>query len=380
MTEISGFCNDRFAGVKDAFLANFDQGLEHGASVSIIHDGETVVDLWAGQATNTSGETVDWADDTIVNVWSTTKTMTALCALMLADRGLLDFDAPVATYWPEFAAAGKETLPVKAIMSHTAGLSGWDTPITTDDLFNWNKICGLLAEQAPWWEPGTVSGYHAVSQGYLVGEVVRRVSGMTVGEFFRTEVAEPMNADFHIGTAAEHDHRVVRVIPPSTGLAPEGLDPSSIPVRTFSNPKLGAEASWSEPWRRAEIPAAGGHGNARSVARAQAAVSHGGEFNGVRLLSEEGCAKIFEEQCNGTDLVLGIPLRHGIGYGLVSPAAPLSPNARTCYWGGWGGSIIINDLDAKLTIAYVMDRMGEGTTGDFRGAGLVFATYGALQS
>lgn len=380
MTEISGFCADRFASVKDAFAGNFAEGLEHGASVSIIHEGETVVDLWAGQATNAVGDTVDWAEDTIINVWSTTKTMTALCALMLADRGLIDFDAPVATYWPEFAAAGKETLPVKALMSHTAGLSGWDTPITASDLFDWNKICGLLAAQAPWWEPGSGSGYHAISQGYLVGEVIRRVAGMSVGEFFRTEVAEPMQADFHIGTSAEHDRRVVRVIPPSAPLGAEGLDPQSVAVRTFVNPRLGAEESWTEAWRRSEIPAAGGHGNARSVARAQAAVSHGGEFNGVRLLSEDGCAKIFEEQCNGTDLVLGIPLRHGIGYGLVGPAAPLSPNARTCYWGGWGGSIIINDLDAKLTIAYVMDRMGEGTTGDLRGASLVFAAYGALQS
>jgi CubicO group peptidase (beta-lactamase class C family) len=307
--------------------------------------------------------------------------MTALCALILADRGELDFDAPVATYWPEFKANGKENVLVRHLMAHTAGLPSWTEPVGPEVLYDWDRACSLLAEQAPWWEPGSASGYHAVTQGYLVGEVVRRVSGRSLGTFFREEVAEPLGADFHIGTGAEHDARCARVIPPpSSGELTAGFDPESMTVKALTNPALDAAQSWSEDWRRAEIPAAGGHGNARSVATAQSVVSHGGEAFGKRLLSEAGVGKIFEEQIVGTDLILGVPLRLGIGYGLNGEQTPLSPNARTCFWGGWGGSIIINDLDARMTIAYVMNRMGEGTLGDTRGFGIVMGAYQGLFS
>jgi CubicO group peptidase (beta-lactamase class C family) len=247
------------------------------------------------------------------------------------------------------------------------------------DLYDWEKATARLAAQAPWWEPGSASGYHAVTQGYLVGEVIRRVCGRTVGTFFAEEVAGPLGADFHIGTGPEHDHRVARVIPPPASII-EGLDPESIVARTFTNPVMPAEASWDEAWRRAEIPAAGGHGNARSVARVQSVLSHGGEIDGVRLLSEAGCDTVLEEQAKGTDLVLGVPLCLGMGYGINSPELPISPNPRACFWGGWGGSIVVNDLDAKLTVAFVMNRMGEGTTGDDRGIGVVLAAYMALMS
>ena len=379
MTSIDGSCDPRFTAVRDAFAANFDQGLDVGASVCVVHDGETVVDLWGG--TVDAEGTAPWQRDTITNVWSTTKTMTALCALMLADRGQLDIHAPVARYWPEFKAAGKEDVTVAHLMSHTAGLSGWQEQMKPEDLYDWDLACSRLAAQEPWWQPGTASGYHAVTQGYLVGEVVRRIDGRTVGTFFADEVAGPLGADFHIGLAAEHDHRVSRVIPPPPlDAAIAGADPGSIPVRTLINPPLSAEQSWEPAWRRAEIPAAGGHGNARSVARVQSVMACGGEVDGVRLLSPEGCRVALEQQSDGVDLVLGAPLRFGIGYGLPSPDVPVSPSEHACFWGGWGGSIVVIDMDQRMCVAYVMNRMGEGTLGDTRGIGVVFAAYAALES
>lgn len=374
MTEVHGTCEPAFEGVRAALAANLEAGKDVGASAAVTVDGRLVADVWGG-FTDESGS-VPWERDTIINVWSTTKTMAALSLLLLVDRGEVDVDAPVATYWPEFKANGKEDVAVRHLMSHTAGLSGWQEPMTGADLYDWEKATSLLAAQAPWWEPGTASGYHAITQGYLVGEVVRRVSGQTIGSFFRAELAEPLGADFHIGLPAEHDERVARVIPPPP-LVPGAIDPDSIAIRTLSNPPLSAEQSWEEAWRRAEIPAAGGTGNARSVATVQSVLASGGEVNGRRFLSEETCNLVFREQCNGTDLVLGVPLRHGIGYGLPGERIPL-PNPRTCFWGGWGGSLIIVDLDARMTVAFVMNRMGEGTLGDDRGATVLLAAYGAL--
>ena len=227
-----------------------------------------VVDLWGGTATFDTGEH-DWQEDTIINVWSTTKTMAALCCLILADRGELDLYEPIATYWPEFAANGKESVATRHVLSHSAGLSGWDEPLTKEDMLDHDKLVALHAAQAPWWEPGSASGYHAISQGFLLGEIVKRVSGRSLGTFFADEVAGPLGADFHIGTGPEHDARVAHVIPPAAATAEAAtgdLDPTSIAMRTMMNPPLVAEYSSTKEWRRAEIPAAGGHGNARSVA------------------------------------------------------------------------------------------------------------------
>jgi CubicO group peptidase (beta-lactamase class C family) len=380
MAEISGHCSERFAGVRDVLAANLDKGADVGSSVAIVHEGQLVVDLWGGEIDTLEGERRPWAEDTITNVWSTTKTMTALSALLLADRGELDLHAPVATYWPEFAAEGKDAITTAQLLGHTAGLAGWTEPMEAEDLFDWEKCCARLAAQAPWWEPGTASGYHAVTQGYLVGEVVRRISGKSLGTFFHDELAGPLGADFHIGTGAEHDARIARVIPPTEELPTEGLDPETIQVRCFTNPTMDAHMAWTEGWRRCESPAANGHGNARSVARVQSVLSHGGEVDGHRYLSEDGCMAVFEEQAKGTDLVLGVPLCLGTGYGINSAELPISPNPRACFWGGWGGSIVVNDLDAKLTVAYVMNRMGEGTTGDDRGIGILLTAYTALMS
>jgi len=373
MTDIQGTCSERFAAVRETFAGNFESGFEVGASVSVVVDGVTEVDLWGGHTD--MERTRPWQSDTIINVWSSTKTQMYLVCLMLADRGELDLSAPVARYWPEFEANGKENVQVRHFLSHSAGLPGWDEPLQQSDLWDHEKCAAALARQAPWWEPGTVSGYHAISQGYLIGEVVRRVTGQTLGTFFRKEVAEPLGADFHIGTGPEHDHRVALVIPPAEGLPP-GLDPTSIPMRAFSNPPMDPAMALTTEWRRCESPAANGHGNARSLAQTQSIISHGGEFGGKRFLSESTCRRVFEKQTEGVDLVLGIPATFGLGYGLPSADVPMGgPGA--CFWGGWGGSLVINDLDRRMTFTYVMNRMGDGTLGDLRGVGLFLAAYSA---
>jgi len=372
MAEIQGTVESGFEGVREALASNLDSGADVGASAAVIVDGRVVVDIWGGH--QDEARTEPWERDTIINVWSTTKTMAALCALVLADRGELDYHAPVANYWPEFKANGKESVEVCHLLSHSAGLSGWQEPMQPFDLYDWEKATSLLAAQEPWWPPGTANGYHAITQGYLVGEVVRRITGKSIGTFFAEEIARPLGADFYIGTPADCDDRVARVIPPPP-LPTEGLDPESIAVRTLTNPPLSAEQSWEIDWRRSEIPAAGGHGNARSVATVQSVLACGGEVNGVRVLSDSGCGRVLEEVSYTPDLVLGVPLRFGMGYGLNSPDTPLSANARTCFWGGWGGSLVVVDLDARMVVAYVMNKMGEGTLGDFRGIGIAFAAY-----
>jgi CubicO group peptidase (beta-lactamase class C family) len=376
MAEIQGTYDGRFAAVAEALAASIDRGSDVGGSVAVVHDGEVVVDIWGGWVDE--AKTAPWEQDTITNVWSTTKTMTFLVALMLADRGELDLDAPVATYWPEFAAAGKDEVLVRHVLAHTAGLAGWEAAMTEADLADWDGCASRLAAQAPWWEPGTASGYHAITQGYLIGELVRRITGRSLGSFFAEEVAGPAGADFHIGLDPSHFDRVSNVIPPPLLELPAGLDRDSVAARTFGNPPMRAEVSWTDEWRRAEVPAANGHGNARSVAAVQAIVSHGGELHGRRFVSEATLERIFEVQAVGTDLVLGVPVRIGMGYGICGPEFPLGPNRRTCFWGGWGGSIVVNDLDSRTTTAFMMNKMGAGTVGDDRAAAILMGVHAAL--
>ncbi len=373
--DVHGTCDDAFGPVRDAFVGNFDQGNEVGASVAVTHHGRPVVDLWGGDADEAGRP---WEHDTIVNVYSTTKTMAATCVLMLADRGEIDLDAPVADLWPEFGANGKAGVLVRHVMSHSAGLSGFEPAITAADLYDWDRVCELLAAQAPWWEPGARSGYHAITQGYLQGELVRRATGRSVGTFFRDEVAGPLGADFHIGLPASEDHRVADLIPPdlSAALGTGAIQPDTLAARTLLSCPLDATEPRTRAWRGAEIPAAGGTGNARSVARVHSALACGGEVDGVRLMSADGVERILEEQISGTDGVLGVPMRFGMGFGLMSDLIPLSPNKRSFFWGGWGGSLAVIDLDAEVSVAYVMNRMGDGLAGDVRGALVALAALG----
>jgi len=371
---IGGFANETFAAVREAFERNLTSGADIGASFCATIEGETVVDLWGGWADE--ARTRPWEKDTIVNVYSTTKTMTALTALVLADRGLIDFDAPVARYWPEFAAAGKAGVKVSHLMSHAAGLSGWREKITTEDLYDWEKCTALLAAQEPFWAPGTASGYHALTQGYLVGEVVRRVTGKSLGTVFREEIAKPLGADFHIGLPASEDARVADLKAPPAGQALADGEQSELARNMSSNPGADVSATRTRGWRGAEIPAANGHGNARSIAQIHATLANGGVANGVRILSEAGCRKALEPQIEGVDLIFNAPARFGMGFGLPSPTVPL-PNPNSLFWGGYGGSLAVIDMDARTSFGYAMNKMAGTTTGDMRAMGLLMGVWTA---
>jgi CubicO group peptidase (beta-lactamase class C family) len=373
--QINGHVAPGFESVRDAFAANFANDGDVGASFCATKDGEIVVDIWAGVADAETGK--PWERDTIVNVYSTTKTMCALTALLLADRGELDFARPVAHYWPEFAANGKAAVTVAQLMSHSAGLSGFKEKMAKDDLYDWEKVTSLLAAQAPFWEPGTAPGYHAMTQGFLVGEVVRRIAGVTLGNLFRTEIAEPLGADFHIGLPASEDHRVATLIPPPAGQGIADMTDRPLTANMASNPAINPLETRTRAWRAAEMPAANGHGNARSVAVVQTLVANGGVSGGKRILSEAGVRRALESQIQGEDMVLGIPVHYGLGYGLPGGQMPF-PNPNSCYWGGYGGSIVINDLDARTTFAYAMNKMAGTTVGDMRAFSLAMAMWQAL--
>ena len=369
--EIHGHCDPAFARVAERFALNFAEFPEVGASLAVSLDGASVVDLWAGHADEERKR--PWERDTIVNVASTTKGMTALCAHILADRGLLDFNAPVARYWPEFAQAGKESLPVRYLLTHQAGLTRLEKELPQDAMLDWELMVRTLERQAPSWEPGTKQGYHAITFGWLVGEVVRRVSGKSVGTFLRDEVTSPLGVDFLIGFGPEEDHRVADTI----------RDPE--PVRRSWPP-----AGWprnERAYRAAEIPAANGHTNARALARIYGALARGGEVDGVRLLRPEAVRRAAEEQANGIDETLGVPTHRTLGFmlrfiefGDVRPASAFGH-------AGAGGSQGFADPEARLGFGYAMNRRlspapGESRppTGgmDPRGQQLVRAVYAAL--
>ena len=382
--EVHGTCDDRFSGVRDAFVHNFETGLELGASAAVTVDGEFVVDIWGGDA---NGDGTPWERDTIVNVWSTTKTMAATCMLMLADRGELDFDAPVARYWPEFAQNGKEGVLVRHVMSHTAGVPGFEPHIRVPEFYDLELAAANLAAQAPWWEPGTRSGYHSTTQGNLTGAILYRITGRRMAEWFQTEVATPLGADFWMSLPASEDHRVADLVPPGAqsiaDLADSGIDasdigPDSVAARVWASRTHSPLEPRTRAWREAELPATGGFGNARSVARIHAMLANGGELDGIRLISEAGARRGLEEQIDNIDLALLVRLRHGLGFGLEMHGPPVSPNPGFMFWGGWGGSLAIIDFDARMSAAYVMNRMDSRLTGDLRANHIMKAAYAAL--
>jgi CubicO group peptidase (beta-lactamase class C family) len=377
---LRGKLDARFEPLRDVLEDSLAAGADCGLSLVVDIDGQRLVDVYGGFAD--AARTRPWERDTIVNVWSTTKTVTSLAVLMLADRGLVDLDAPVARYWPEFAEQGKEGVLVRHLMSHTSGLAGWNTPFAIPDVYDLERSTAALGAQAPWWEPGTASGYHALTFGHLLGEVVRRVTGKSLTQFVEEEIAGPLDADFRIGAREADWGRCAEIIPPPPlpfDLA--SLDPDSVLVKVATGPAADATAPNRPPWRLAEIGAANGHGNARSVARVMSALALGGTVGGtgtggVRLLSPETIEHIFREQAHGIDLFLGVPLRFGIGYGLPEPAGvPFVPEGRVCFWGGWGGSMIIMDLDRRTTVSYMMNKMQPGLVGSDVSASYLNAIY-----
>ena len=325
MAEVHGSCDERFAGVRDALAQQLD-GDELGASVAVDLDGETVVDVWGGY--RDAERTTPWTQDTIVNVWSTTKCVLNLAALMLVERGDLDVHAPVGNYWPEFSAKGKKDVEVRHLMSHTSGVSGWEQPFSVRDMYDWETACERLAQQRPWWEPGTAAGYHAATQGFLVGELIRRITNKTFrrssptrspGRWVRTSRWVPGS-----GTSTGSRRWSRRRGPRSAG----DPDPASIAIRTFTAPVMSVKATTTPEWRAADLGALNGHSNARGVLDVLRVLSLGGEAGGVRLLSEKTIDLVFDQQADGVDLVLEAPFRWGIGYclgvagGAVRPGRP----------------------------------------------------------
>ncbi|MFD7388091.1 serine hydrolase domain-containing protein [Streptomyces sp. NPDC059852] len=381
---VHGHCDPRFEAVRTAFEANFRERGELGAAVAVTVGGETVVDLWGGWADGARSR--PWERDTLVNVWSTTKGPTALCAHILADRGLLDLDAPVAFSWPEFAAAGKEEVLVRHLLAHRAGLSGLREPHTLQDLYDWELTTRRLAATEPWWAPGTRSGYHALTYGFLVGEVVRRVSGLRPAAFLEREVTGPLGVDFTIGLPEKESGRAAELVQPPAGASGErpaalaALPPAALAA--LANPAVGADQANTPAWRAAEIPAANGHGTARAVAALYGIFAGGGSYGGRRILSPEAVERVREGQGRCRDLVLGAGLGHeteiGLGLWLSGPNGSYGPNPRAFGHDGFGGSCGLADPEAGVSLGYVMNRMGPHIADDPRKMSLVDAVYASL--
>ena len=382
--KIEGTSDPKFSRVKDAFASNFESGGEVGAAVAIELDGRPVVDLWAGHADRARSR--PWTRDTLVNVYSTTKGLTAICAHRLVDQGRLDLDAPVARYWPEFAQAGKGKIPVRFLLSHRAGLPAVRKPLPREAFFKWDTMCAALAEQEPWWEPGKGFGYHAITYAWLVGEVIRRVSGKTPGTYFREEIVEPLGLDAHIGLAAVHDRRTADIIgapPPKPGQSNPMMemlrDPESMSAKAIANPPIDIVGDANtRAWREMELPSANGHATARSLARVYGALGRGGEVDGFRVLTPASIVRCYTEQSRGMDLVMRVLGRISLGFMLTSPEIPMGPNPHPFGHPGAGGSLGFADPEAKIGFGYVMNQMGESVGLDPRPRRLIEAAYASL--
>jgi CubicO group peptidase (beta-lactamase class C family) len=384
MSEIQGRCDKRFERVAETLSTLLRSGKEIGASVYANVDGEDVIDLWGGW--RDKEHSAAWSEDTIVNVFSGSKTITSIAVLMLVDRGLLDLDAPVARYWPEFAANGKDKALVHHLLSHSVGVPAWEPPFTLEDAMDVPTATARLAAQAPWWEPGTRASYHASSFGHLNAELVRRVTGKTLDRFIAEEIAKPLQADFVLGLSDAEFSRVATVYPadedgaPTAGKPAAPIDPSdplaterAISARTrlgsFSGQKRDPLVLFNSPeWRRTTFGGSSGHANARGLGRIMSALALGGvSCNGVKLLSPPTIAQIFREQFHGIDSYYMKPIRWGIGYALAplgqkerGPLPFIRPGPRTCYWYGSGGALSLADVERRITFTYTMNQCQVG--------------------
>ena len=382
MAKVQGHCDPKFEDVQNLMQTFIDTSEEFGTSFTVNIDGKNVIDIWGGYVDKDKTKT--WDTDTITNVWSTTKTVSALATLVLVDRGLLDVNEKVSKYWPEFAKNGKQDIEVRHFLSHTSGLSGWDQKMTSEETCDLDFATAKLAEQAPWWEPGTASGYQSLTMGHLLGALVKSTTGKSLKQFVAEEVAGPLGADFQIGCLEKDWPRIADIVPFDTPIELPAFEPGSVMAKTLGNPSDMDATKVNKPyWRKADLGAANGHGNARSVARILSTIPLGGTVDGHKLLSPQTIDLIFQQQARGVDLAIGQPLRFGIGYGLVGDGDTvvdefLPTGGKICYWGGWGGSLIIMDVDRKMTLAYAMNKMSSAGLGNVAGKAYVKAVYRAL--
>ncbi|MFZ3032630.1 MAG: serine hydrolase domain-containing protein [Parvibaculum sp.] len=373
--EIHGHCARGFEPVRQAFAANFTSPGEVGASVSVVQRGEVVVDLWAGHAD--AARTKSWSHDSLANVWSTTKGMGALVGGLLIERGLMGYAERVSKYWPEFAANGKERITIGQMFSHQAGLCGPTEPSTVEDMCNQPLMAARLAAQAPLWEPGSRSGYHALTVGVLIGELVKRITGKSIGTFFNEEIAMPFGIDFFIGLPELEEARVAEMVPAlnASPLAAGDLNPSQ--VAAFRNPAPDAAVPNQRFWRAAELSSANGQGTATALARVYGALANGGKLDGKSLVTPSTIRAMTAQQISGMDEVLAMPVRWGAGY-LLNVMGLYGPNEAAFGHSGWGGSFGMADPKAGLGISYVMNQMGPDLAGDVRANALIAATYASL--
>ena len=365
MSVIHGTAAERFGVLRHTMQLNLDSGVDLGLSVCVMSGDDVVADLWGGLSDEMSQ--TPWDRDTIAVSFSITKMMCNLVMLQLHDRGQLDLFAPVASVWPEFAAAGKENITTAHIMSHTAGLAGFDGVANDFDLQDWDATVASLAAQAPWWTPGTAAGYHAFTYGFLLGEICRRVTGEHLRVVLQREFIDPLQADFWIGLPASEDHRVSHVVP--LEITALGGVLTELGRRVMSSPPPLPGSVLEEWFRRANLPSVNGMGNARSIALLQSIITNGGSARGIRFFSESTCDLVFVSQYHGFESVFGAEYSYGMGYGLTSAEFPIGP--RSAAWGGSGGSICLMDQDTKLTFCYLMNKMAPRD--DARGTNLLLA-------
>jgi CubicO group peptidase (beta-lactamase class C family) len=385
-SEIQGNCDARFSKVKAVFREHFKKGQELGAALAVTIDNKPVVDIWGGYMD--AEETKPWQRDTLVHVYSSTKGMTATCMHRLVDQGLLEIERPVSHYWPEFAQKGKENIQVGHLLSHRSGLPAIRAPLNPEDAFDWKTMVQALEREEPWWPPGTKHGYHARTFGWLLGELIWRVTGKSPGTYFRDEIAKPLGLDFHIGLRDEHFHRIASLLPmtsPKSGATPKLnriiiSEPESISSKAFLNPPIFRipDVINSPEWRRIEVPSSNGHGTARAIARLYGALACGGSVDGYRVLTPERIEKAREEQSSGIDEVLLTETRFGLGYMLPAPEIRMGTNDRAFGAPGMGGSIGFADPEARLGFGYVMNKSGSNVLLDPRPAALIDALYEAM--
>lgn len=373
MSPIAGKLIAGFEPVAEAFSANFAERGETGAAVAVVIDGEIVVDLHGGLADADQGK--PWQEDTLVNVWSTTKGVTATCFAMLADRGRIDYAAPVAAYWPEFALAGKERVTVAMLLSHQAGLCGFRDPARIEDFYDAEAAAARLAAAEPFWEPGTQSGYHAISIGFLATGLFRRVEGRSIRDFVRDELSE---FDLHIGLPTTLSGRAATMLA-SSELASAGTAGEFSPaqVAALTNPAVDPFLPNTASWRAAEIPSANGFATARGLARLYGALANGGQIDGRPLVSQTTLEVATTEQIRGLDAILGVDASWGCGF-LRNTSGVYGPNPQAFGHSGWGGSFAFADPDRRIGVAYTMNKMGAHLMGDPRNTALIEAIYASL--
>jgi CubicO group peptidase (beta-lactamase class C family) len=377
-----GYTAPGFERVYQAFARNFEEDTECpevGAAFSVVHEGQCVVDLYGGFAD--AARTRPWTADTIVNTFSTTKGIGAICMSVLEDRGEIDYTRPVAHYWPEFAAAGKGDVTVGMALSHQAGLSGLRAPLTIEDLFDWDRITSLIAAASPLWEPGSAAGYHAITWGFLAGEIVRRVTGgTTLGTFLQTEVAAPVGAQFHIGTPEALAPTVAEMIAPRGEPVQTLAEMTEILKLTLGNPLIEAQVANRRDFQAAELAALNGTGNARGIARLYAPLARDGKYAGRQILDPGAIRRAIDPQFEGIDMNLGTNVRWGAaGFFGNNPSQWYGPNAGAFGHSGWGGSMGYADPAARVSVGYVLNQMDANLHGDPRSMRLVDALYRSLR-